>query len=148
MIWFILLNTIFSSIMSGIIWFVQVVHYPLFKSLGKKNFIDYQSKHVKLTGNLVGPFMLMELIVSIYVAFWNTHNELAYLIWTNLGLLILIWLSTFFIQVPLHNRLLEGFDHTVHCSLVRGNWIRTYAWTVKMVLSLLLAVRYHDLYGF
>ena len=148
MIWFILLNTVVSSIMSGIIWFVQVVHYPLFKSVRNKNFTDYQSKHVKLTGDIVGPFMLMELVVSIYIAFWNTHNELKFLIWTNLGLLIMIWLSTFFLQVPLHNRLLKGFDHTVHCSLVRSNWIRTCAWTVKMVLSLLLAERYYGLYGF
>ena len=63
MIWFILLNTVASSIMSGIIWFVQVVHYPLFKSVSNKNFIDYQSKHVKLTGDIVGPFMLMELVL-------------------------------------------------------------------------------------
>ena len=148
MIWLLLLNTVFSSMMSGIIWFVQIVHYPLFKSLSKEDFIDYQSKHVKLTGNIVGPFMLMELIVSIYVALWNTHNELAYLVWSNFGLLTLIWLSTFFLQVPLHNRLLEGFDHRVHCSLVRGNWIRTCAWTMKMVLSLFLAKRYHDFHGF
>ena len=148
MIWLLLLNTVFSSMMSGIIWFVQIVHYPLFKSLSKEDFIDYQSKHVKLTGNIVGPFMLMELIVSIYVALWNTHNELAYLVWSNFGLLTLIWLSTFFLQVPLHNRLLEGFDHSVHVSLVRGNWIRTCAWTMKMVLSLFLAKRYHDFYGF
>ena len=148
MIWLLLLNTVFSSMMSGIIWFVQIVHYPLFKSLSEEDFIDYQSKHVKLTGNIVGPFMLIELIVSIYVALWNTHNELAYLVWSNFGLLISIWLSTFFLQVPLHNRLLEGFDHRVHVSLVRGNWIRTCAWTMKMVLSLFLVKRYHDFYGF
>jgi hypothetical protein len=49
-------------------------------------------------------------------------------------LLAVIWLSTFLVQVPLHNALVGGFDPQVHASLVRSNWIRTLAWSVRGLL--------------
>ena len=56
----------------------------------------------------------------------------------GLGLLSAIWLSTAFIQVPLHRRLLEGYDrHTIE-QLIHSNWFRTFAWTLRAVLALWL----------
>ena len=50
------------------------------------------------------------------------------------GLLAVIWVSTFLIQVPLHGRLTRGFDATRHSALVRSNWIRTVAWSARGAL--------------
>ena len=54
----------------------------------------------------------------------------------GISLVAVIWLSTAFIQVPCHNRLVDGFDEEAHSRLVGSNWIRTVAWTIRGVLSL------------
>ena len=46
--------------MVGLIWFVQIVHYPLFGSVGRGGFAGYSQAHSRLTGFVVGPPMLVE----------------------------------------------------------------------------------------
>ena len=41
------------------------------------------------------------------------------------------WISTFFVQVPLHAKLALGFDETIHRRLLASNWWRTVGWTVR-----------------
>lgn len=58
----------------------------------------------------------------------------------SLGLLVLIWASTFLLQVPKHKVLTHGFDAEAHRFLVRTNWIRTAAWSVRGVVVLWMIV--------
>ena len=60
-------------------------------------------------------------------------------VWAGLALLAVIWLSTALVQVPLHRRLQGGFDAAAHRRLVRTNWLRTAAWTLRAALALRLA---------
>jgi hypothetical protein len=48
----------------------------------------------------------------------------------------LVWLSTAFVQVPLHARLSAGFDTRAHRRLVATNWVRTLSWTARGLLAL------------
>ncbi len=48
-------------------------------------------------------------------------------------LVVLIWLSTFTLQVPIHKRLQSGKDKTLIRRLLKTNWIRTVAWSMKAV---------------
>jgi hypothetical protein len=43
------------------------------------------------------------------------------------------WLSTWVVQIPLHNCLAAGFDSEAHRRLVKTNWMRTAAWTLRGV---------------
>jgi hypothetical protein len=45
--------------MIGVIWFVQVVHYPLFSRVGPEKFSLYSEAHSRLTTYVVGPPMLV-----------------------------------------------------------------------------------------
>lgn len=47
--------------------------------------------------------------------------------WNVFGfvVVILIWLVTFFVQVPLHNALSDGYDESTVQQLIKTNWIRT-----------------------
>jgi hypothetical protein len=45
--------------MVGMIWFVKVVHYPLFAKVGPEGFTLYSKAHSHLTGYAVGPPMLI-----------------------------------------------------------------------------------------
>lgn len=123
--------------MTGVIWMVQSVHYPMLGKVGT-TFEECQSFHVSRMGPLVGPVMVMEL-GSAALLWWFGRGEP---VWTaGLALLVVIWLSTFLIQVPKHNRLACGFDAGVHASLVRTNWLRTVLWSARAVMAAWVSIR-------
>ncbi len=122
--------------MLGVIWFVQVVHYPLFAKTGSKDFSIYEQQHTALTTWVVAPPMLWEGMTALLL-FWFrptgvSNGQLA----NGLALLAVIWLSTALVQVPCHSLLSKGFDSIVHQRLVWTNWIRTAAWSLRGLLVL------------
>lgn len=124
--------------MVGLIWFVQVVHYPLFARVGDAGYATYQSTHQRLTTLVVGPLMLVEAACAAWIVIARPITISPTLAWTGLALLVLIWLSTVCLQVPCHNRLARGFDARFHRRLVRTNWIRTLAWSARGVIALFM----------
>ena len=124
--------------MAGLIWFVQIVHYPLMEKVPASASLDYARTHQRRTTWVVGPVMFLEAGSSLLL-FCLPTKELAGmpLHWIGLSLLVLIWLSTFVVQVPLHTRLGLGFDRAVWHRLVVTNWFRTIAWTVRGIIALL-----------
>lgn len=120
--------------MTGVIWFVQVVHYPLLARAGSDGFAEHAREHARLTGWIVGPAMSAELFLALALAARGGAAA-----WTGLGLLAVIWLSTALVQVPLHQQLQAGFDADAHRRLVRTNRLRTAAWTARAAIALHLA---------
>lgn len=53
--------------------------------------------------------------------------------WLGLAILGIIWISTAFVQVPLHARLEGGWDGVAIERLIRSNWLRTIPWTMRGV---------------
>lgn len=138
----VLLANLSSSLaMTGLIWFVQIVHYPLFASVGARNFAGYEKKHTQLTLLVVGPPMLIEAASALGLVFLARGRLPSWPVWAGLALVALIWLSTAAIQIPCHSRLEAGFDRLVHRKLVRSNWIRTLGWTLRSGLALILIWR-------
>ena len=132
-----------TLLMTGIIWFVQIVHYPLFAKVDAAGFIRYEAEHATRTGWVVGPLMCVELATAAVLLLPGYRpgaisNASA---WTGLALVLLIWASTAFIQVPLHNRLAAGADTVVIARLVATNWVRTIAWTLRSLLVLAWTAR-------
>ena len=121
--------------MTGLIWFVQIVHYPLFPRVGQPAFAEYEREHVRRTGRAVAGPMLAELSSAVAVV-WVVGGALA---WIGLALVGVIWVSTWLWQVPAHRRLDAGFDAVAHRRLTRTNWVRAAAWTVRSVIALTLA---------
>ena len=72
----ILIHTFSTLYMTGLIWFVQVVHYPLKSSVGHEAFKEYQRLHVMKTGWVVGPPMLMEAASAIWLGLLLLSNIL------------------------------------------------------------------------
>ncbi|MEZ6039682.1 MAG: hypothetical protein R3C20_04200 [Planctomycetaceae bacterium] len=121
--------------MTGLIWLVQLVHYPLMANVGPAQFVQYEKAHCQKITPIVFPLMMLELISSIWIAFRppvaSPFSASAGL-WNSLALAtILIWLSTALVQVPLHRKLENGFESGVHRRLVRSNWLRTLLWSVR-----------------
>lgn len=122
--------------MTGVIWFVQVIHYPLFARTGTTDFPAYERAHTSLTTWVVAPPMLIELI-SALLLFWYRPAGMSNLsCGFGLALLSVIWLSTIFLQIPCHEQLSNSFDPVIHQRLVATNWIRTAAWSLRSLLVL------------
>lgn len=127
--------------MTGLIWFVQVVHYPLFAQVGKAGFSAYEIAHSNLTTIVVAPPMLVEAITA-GLLLWQRPNQIRFAE-ALIGVLLLavIWFSTWFLQVPKHNLLASGFDVQAHQFLVTSNWLRTFAWSARGALALWMTAK-------
>lgn len=122
--------------MTGLIWFVQIVHYPLTGSVGAEALATYQAKHMRRTSWVVGPPMLLEAAMAGWLLLDPPGGVPRWMLWAGAGLLVVVWMSTALLQVPAHNRLLtEGSTRAVP-RLVSTNWIRTIGWTVRAGLAL------------
>lgn len=120
--------------MVGLIWLIQIVHYPLFGRVGSEEFPVYASEHQRLITYVVLPLMFVELITSFWIWFERPVGVTNSMVVAGIVLVLLIWASTFFIQVPQHDALLKSFDADMHRKLVVGNWIRTIAWSLRGLL--------------
>lgn len=121
-----------SLILVGVIWVIQLVHYPSFHFVDPQEFRGFHDHHTSSISFIVMPLMVLELALGAYLAF----NDRIYL--GPFIIVVLIWMSTFFIQVPLHNALASAKDEVNITQLVRTNWIRTLLWTVKGIWLVVL----------
>lgn len=117
--------------MVGVIWYVQLVHYPLFSLVDRTQFKDFQRRHEKWTSVVVAPAMLVEIFTLGWLVVFLPDAAFPGLLKLSLGLLVVIWLSTFLLQVPAHRVLEGGFDVKAHQNLVLTNWVRTLLWSVR-----------------
>ena len=122
--------------MFGVILMVQWVHYPLFRHVGAADYSVYQAEHMRRITWIVGPLMSIELGTAVALAWAPPAGVPPWQAGVGLGLVVLIWGTTGFVQVPLHAALTEGFDPAAHRRLVRTNWIRTLAWALRAGLVL------------
>jgi hypothetical protein len=130
-----------TMFMVGVIWFVQIVHYPLFDAVGEPSFAAYAEAYSRLTAFVVAPPMLVELTTAILFVVLRPPGIPVSVLWIGLGLVAVVWISTAFLQVPRHAMLGLGFDGGAHEFLVASNWVRTLAWSVRGGMSLWMAAK-------
>jgi hypothetical protein len=124
------LNIAASWIMVGLIWLVQYTVYPAFRVVPEDRFPAYHQHHTSSISWIILPFMLSEAGLTLWLVFSQAGS------WSSLvvlGLLAVIWLSTFLVQVPIHQQLASGKDLRLIDRLVSSNWIRTILWTAKAI---------------
>ncbi len=121
-----------TGFMTGLIWFVQLVHYPMMAGWPHDDFGRWELAHRDRTGPVVIPPMLAEGGVAAWLLIRRPRGVAAWLPPLGLGLLAGIWASTFFLQVPCHLQLSTGWDTATHRFLVESNWIRTVLWTARL----------------
>ncbi len=122
--------------MVGLIWFVQIVHYPLMADVGQESFVRYETEHQRLTSYVVGPFMIAEVLTALALLVIRPSDVPVGSVWLGLALLAVIWIGTYTIQVPQHALLAQGFNESLQRKLVQGNWLRSLVWSGRGVLVL------------
>ena len=133
-----LINIASTWFMVGLIWIVQMVHYPLFGYVGSKEFRTYHEKHKILISQVVGIVMIVELVTAGILIFQIPKGIPNWTAIVGIILLGVIWFSTLFMQIPYHNKLSSKFDENVLMMLVNTNWIRTICWSLRGVIVLIM----------
>jgi hypothetical protein len=134
-----LLNFALAAYLTGVIWVVQLVTYPALLLVGKSEFGRYHAAHTRGMGWVVGAPMVLELALAGWLAWvayptWGAGRALG-----QLALVLVVWLVTFLISVPFHNRLAaNGYNYIALDGLTRTNWLRTLAWTARAMLLAVL----------
>ncbi len=146
--WAFLVTLALTLYMTGMIWSMQVLEYPLFALVGRKEFPSYHAAHNRgLPLFVILPSVLA--FASAVVLFWIRPAGIPlWLVIVVVALDLAVLVSTAVWQAPLHGRLdREGFSSETITTLVRGNWVRTILWTANalfllgMVALALLAVK-------
>lgn len=129
-----LLKIIVDTALCTLIWLVQIVIYPSFLYYNES---DLKRWHRTYTGRItiiVMPLMLSQL--SLYV--FLSYSQPSFSSFAGLGLIVMVWAVTFFISVPLHANIDTLADTIItRKQLVRTNWVRTVAWTLVLLLTIL-----------
>lgn len=117
--------------MVGLIWLVQLVHYPLFVSIDPDKFSGAMVAHQQRISFIVLPLMGSELLTALLLWVVRPPGVSAILLASAFILLLVAWASTFLIQVPQHTKLIGGHSSRVCTQLVSWNWIRTFSWSAR-----------------
>ena len=119
--------------MFGLIWVVQLVHYPAFLFVERERFREFAKFHVDRISFIVVPVMFLEIFTgaALFLLRWREYDRIWYIV--GFALIVAIWMVTVTVSVPAHRRLLQGFDEATIRRLIRWNWLRTIMWTVRAV---------------
>ena len=132
--------------MVGVIWFVQIVHYPLLASVDPSAFPGYVATNIRSTSLVVAPLMLVEAATGLSLLWRRPQGVANGSVWVGAVLMALIWGMTILVHIPQHRALAEGFDPAIHRALLSTNWVRTVAWTARglLVQGMLLGALGHE----
>ena len=125
-----LIHLISTAIIVGIIWVIQVVHYPSFYFIERDEYVSFQKFHMDKISYIVVPVMLIESISGFILI----YNELNTVLLISMILLFFIWVLTGIFFVPIHQKLSSGYQEELVEKLVKINWVRTIFWTIRLLL--------------
>lgn len=136
-------NLTLASAMFGVIWVIQLVHYPLFAGLDESTLGEWHKFHTRRITYLVAPLMVGELALSIGYA-WMAASLAGFV---ALVLTVGVWIATFTWSVPLHESLAQIESDSganlreIIRRLVLTNWARSLLYTLKAILLIVLFLR-------
>ena len=127
-----IIHLIATSVMVGVIWTIQLVHYPSFHFIELNQYTTFQRFHMSRISYVVIPAMLTELFTLILIII--SMDQVDHIILASALLLIVIWLMTAVFFSGVHQKLTLGYDQAVVEKLVKINWGRTLLWTLRLTL--------------
>ncbi|CAN5695256.1 hypothetical protein BH11VER1_BH11VER1_15720 [soil metagenome] len=126
-----LLHFAATTALVGLIWIVQIVSYPIMLRVSESDFKKYHPFHCDRITFVVGPLILAETGSAIWL--WTQGFAEPLFLWSLIPL-VLTWMSTALIQVPLHLKSERHYSLQSIKWLIRTNWIRTLTWTCRALL--------------
>ncbi len=133
-------HAVSTLFMAGMIWTIQVVHYPLFAEVGTDRFPAYEAAHsARITWVIVLPWAVQG-VTTLALLLSSPAGVPRALVWAAAVLAAIPVVVTIVWSVPAHGALSDGFDAAAHARLVGTNWLRTAAWTLHGAVATALLV--------
>lgn len=129
--WVVIAHAAATWTMVGVIWFVQVVHYPLLAIVPVQDASVVAVEHQRRTGWVVAAPMATEGVTMLWLLADPPGALTWWLPWLGAVLLAVALGSTVLLSVPRHARMATAPDARVGRELVLTNWPRTIAWTAR-----------------
>ena len=136
-----IIQLLFSGIILGILWFIQLIHYPLFFKI-KEDFEAYEKEHIKRMTYLIIPLIIPDVFLNVLLTLLLVHHPYSLLLAFSLGFNLMTWLSTLFFQIDQHKQLSCCFSLKTLKALVKTSWIRTVLWTFKTACLIAFFILY------
>ena len=127
------LHIVATSIMVGVIWVIQLVHYPSFHYIDRNRYELFQDFHMRNISWIVFPVMSVELVTGILFIQSSIFGPINTLFFISMILLALIWFLTAALFISIHKNLSKGFNKDIINKLVNLNWLRTILWSLRIV---------------
>jgi hypothetical protein len=128
------LSTAAAWAMVGLIWLIQIVHYPMLAQYSRALPVEAATDHARRITPVVGPFMAVEGVTALALLVEQPTGVDWLLTWSAAALLGVALASTVVFSVPQHTALARGHDPDAARRLVQTNWIRTVAWTARALI--------------
>lgn len=133
--WLVTANAAAAWVMTGVIWFVQVVHYPLLAVVPTDSARETAVVHQARTARVVMLPMAVEGVTTLWLMFDRPSAVPWWLAWSGGVCVAVALLSTVLLSVPRHGRMADEPTPTVGRELVVTNWPRTVAWTAHGIVG-------------
>jgi hypothetical protein len=118
--------------MTGVVWFAQLVHYPLLDRGDASAFTTFARDYQRRTLWALTPALAGEIAGTVALAWlWPSAQSL-----TGLATLAAIWVSTCVWLIPAHIKLKQGYDRAAHRRLMRSNLPRAFLWTLRSLIMI------------
>jgi hypothetical protein len=127
--------------MTGVIWFVQHVHYPLLAQVEIGRAVSVAEEHQRRTGHVVALPMAVEGMTTLALLVQQPVGVTWYLPWIGAVLLAVALGCTVLLSVPLHSKMATNPDERVGEKLVSTNWPRTIAWSMRAVVCVVMVAQ-------
>ena len=116
-----------------VLWLVQLVIYPSFLRIESSDLLAWHKAYTLRVSFVILPLMFGQLALSIL----SVVGDASILEWTAFVFVLVCWILTFFVSVPLHRKI-EQNDVTreTRQKLITTNWPRTILWSVIFGLGL------------
>lgn len=134
-------HTAATLVMVGLIWFVQIVHYPLLARFGSETSTSVAEEHQRRTGYVVALPMAVEGVTTLALLADAPSSVWVGWPWIGAVLLAIVLLSTVLLSVPLHARMARSHDERTGRRLVLTNWPRTIGWTARGVICAVMVLQ-------
>jgi hypothetical protein len=126
--------------LAGLGWFLQIVHYPLYRRVDRHRFLRYHAPDQMLSAAIITPLMLVDLAASFLMFGFPYGGDTVHYVTAGMICTLVAWSATIFFTRSYQKRLAHGFDPRAFRRLLVTHWIRTYAWSFHAVALLLVVM--------
>ena len=136
-----LANFVATCLMTGVIWFVQLVHYPLLAQVPVDRAVETAVEHQRRTGQVLAIPMAVEGFTTLGLLISRPESVQIFWPWFGAVLLAVALGSTVIVSVPLHAKMATNPTADVGQRLVVTNWPRTIAWSLRAVVCAVMILQ-------